>query len=73
MKKQKQMVKDIVTSGITIGVGSMALGAMGQGTTMQPIMNPLTKGYGVVATAGMGMSVVGLMNSEMKKLKKGKK
>ena len=31
MKKTKKLVKDYVGAGMTLGVGSAALGAMGQG------------------------------------------
>lgn len=68
----KKFTKKIVSSAITLGVGNVVLGGMGQGALSSSIMQPATKGLGVVASAGYGMGVLGMMNSEMKKLKKRK-
>jgi len=77
MKKQKKMVKDYVGAGMTLGVGSVALGAMGQGNIATHIAGPGSRMLGVGLTAGMGMSIMDMANKYSKnkkavKVKKGK-
>jgi hypothetical protein len=71
--KAKNVVRDVVGAGVTLGVGATMLGAMGQGAIAGKVITPAANMMGPVATAGMGMSVIGMMGDMMPKEKKKKK
>jgi len=58
MKQIKKHTKDVVGAGITLGVGNVALGAMGQGGMLSGASNML----GVAATAGYASSIMKMTN-----------
>jgi len=70
MKQTKKLVKDYIGAGLTLGVGSMALGAMGQGSISKAVITPATNMMSPVITAGMGMNVMDTVNKGSKKLSK---
>lgn len=73
MKKEKfnlmNTTKDLVGSGILLGLGSSALGAMGQGQIANQVITPASKMLGPLATASYGMGIVNTFSD--KKSKKG--
>jgi len=68
--KKKTNMKDVVKSSMTLGVGAVALGAMGQGALAGQIITPAANMYGTTVTAGMGMDVLNMVNEGSKKLQK---
>jgi len=73
MKKQKKLVKDYVSAGVTLGAGASVLGAMGQGAIAGKIATPASNMMGVGITAGMGMGVMNMVNNQTKSFKYSKK
>ncbi len=76
MKKKKyetgKFVKEIVGAEIGLGVGSTVLGGMGQGAIAGQVITPAAKMMGPVASAGMGMGVVGMIDNLSSNMKKKK-
>jgi len=72
LPKGLAVVKPVVGAGVTLGVGAVALGAMGQGAVAGAIITPAAGMLGPVATVGMGMGVLDMV-SEVTKKKKTKK
>ena len=69
MKKQ---IKNIVGSGIILGVGSTALGAMGQGSIATKTITPAANMLGVASTVGMGMGIMNMANNSTKRRRRRK-
>jgi len=63
MKKLNKNIKNYVGGGIMLGVGNVALGAMGQGG----MLSGASRMYGVVGTGLMGSSIMGYVNKKVKK------
>lgn len=70
--KKKTNMKDIVTGGMTLGVGAVALGSMGQGALAGSIITPAANMYGTAVTVGMGVDVINMVSNKTKN-KGGKK
>ena len=77
MKKTKKSgfnamgtVGNIVGASVVLGVGANVLGAMGQGSIATKTITPAANMLGPVATAGMGMGILGMMNEMIPKKKK---
>jgi len=66
IKKTKKLVKDYMGAGMMLGVGSVALGAMGQGEIAGKIATPASNMLGVGITAGMGMGIMNYVNQQTK-------
>ena len=64
----KNRIKEVVGAGVTLGVGGVALGAMGQPGISASILPPASRMLGVATTAGMGMGVMRVVNQGAKKL-----
>ena len=73
MKKQKKLVKDYVSAGVTLGAGASVLGGMNQGAIAGKIATPASNMMGVGITAGMGMGVMNMVNNQTKSFKYSKK
>jgi len=73
MKKKKSatgIVKEVVGAGVILGVGSTMLGAMGQGAIATQTITPAARMIGPLATAGMGMAVLDIVNTQTRRKKK---
>jgi len=70
MKKYKKQTKDLVGAGVMMGVGSIALGQMGQGTMAGQIFTPAGNMMGVVGTGMGGMAVIDIVDKQSKKMNK---
>lgn len=73
MKKTKKYIE----SGITLGVGSTVLGAMGQGVITTKVVTPAANMMSPMIAADYGMSIMDMANKYNKdkkpvKMKKGK-
>ena len=58
----KKLIKDYTSSAMMLGVGNVALGAMGQGDIANKISTPASNMMGVGITAGAGMSIMNMAN-----------
>ena len=72
MAKAKKLVKDYMGSAMMLGVGNVALGAMGQGSIATKISTPASNMMGAGIAAGMGMGIMNMANNATRR-KKGKK
>jgi hypothetical protein len=62
----KKHTKDMVMSGVGLGIGSSVLGGMGQGDIATKIATPGANMLGVASTAGYGMGIMKMTNNFMK-------
>ena len=64
------VVKPVVTAGVTLGVGATMLGSMGQGAIATHAITPAANMLGPIATAGMGMGILDMVAEKTRKKKK---
>ena len=62
MKKLKKDMKNYIGGGLMLGVGNVALGALGQGG----MLSGASKMYGVAGSAMIGSNIMGYVNKKTK-------